>query len=267
MVYYLKGCNFRCPWCGNPEGISPAPEMLFYPARSRFAEENCPFGAVAGTSLKRVQCLTCKTRPCVNKMRDPAFEWAGQDWSLEELTNHAADRRELFQPDGGITFSGGEPTMQMDELLEAARALKKIGMHLAVETNASSPRFAELAGLFDYVIADLKCVTPTTHQRIFEAENQTVLANLKLGIAHLIRIPLAKEITLAGNEPEAIIQYLCEVRPRQVELLRLHALGAPKFAALDLPYPAADVHPPTKEEAAAFALRLQNAGIPVIISQ
>ena len=23
LVYHLKGCNLKCPWCSNPEGINP----------------------------------------------------------------------------------------------------------------------------------------------------------------------------------------------------------------------------------------------------
>ena len=35
LVFYLKGCNMRCLWCANPEGISPLPRTLYYPGRGR----------------------------------------------------------------------------------------------------------------------------------------------------------------------------------------------------------------------------------------
>ena len=27
---FLKGCNLRCPWCHNPETVSPKPQELFF---------------------------------------------------------------------------------------------------------------------------------------------------------------------------------------------------------------------------------------------
>jgi pyruvate formate lyase activating enzyme len=29
LVYHLQGCNLRCPWCSNPEGLSPAGGMEY----------------------------------------------------------------------------------------------------------------------------------------------------------------------------------------------------------------------------------------------
>ena len=29
LVYHLLGCNMRCPWCTNPEGMSVNGDVLF----------------------------------------------------------------------------------------------------------------------------------------------------------------------------------------------------------------------------------------------
>ena len=31
LVYHLHGCNLRCPWCSNPEGMIPAKEFPAFP--------------------------------------------------------------------------------------------------------------------------------------------------------------------------------------------------------------------------------------------
>ena len=161
LVYYLKGCNFRCLWCGNPESIAAESEILFYPEKSKFAAESCPYGAVSenGGELNREKCSTCSDRPCVKQWHDRASEPVGKEIAPVELVKDAESRRAMFGSDGGVTFSGGEPTLQMDELLDAAKRLRSQGINVAVETNASSARFAELADVFDVIICDLKCKT------------------------------------------------------------------------------------------------------------
>ena len=37
LIYYLKGCNFNCDWCGAPESISFQTETLHYPERTVIA--------------------------------------------------------------------------------------------------------------------------------------------------------------------------------------------------------------------------------------
>ena len=32
---FLKGCNLHCPWCHNPETISPVPQLLVYKAAGK----------------------------------------------------------------------------------------------------------------------------------------------------------------------------------------------------------------------------------------
>lgn len=258
FVYYLKGCNFRCLWCGNPESIAAEPEILFYPARSAFAAASCPFGAVAETELDRRKCRKCDDQPCVNRWHDRAFEICGRDISVAAIVAEVESRRTLFGDDGGVTFSGGEPTLQMDALLEAARELKARGIHLTVETNASSPRFAELAEVFDLIIADLKCVTPELHRRLTGSDNRLVLENLKSPLKKVIRIPLIEELNFTAAEQQEMIAFLKQAKPERVELLRLHQLGLPKYEALGIECPAAAMLPPERTAADAFAERLQH---------
>ena len=73
FVYYLKGCNFHCLWCGNPESIAAEPEMMFYPDKSRFASQSCAHEAVKGAELDRATCRTCGDRACIDRWRDPSF--------------------------------------------------------------------------------------------------------------------------------------------------------------------------------------------------
>ena len=262
LVYYLKGCNLRCTWCGNPESIAAMPEMLFYPERSAFAAESCPHGAVRDEILDRRVCARCTDHACTDRWSDPAFERVGEEISLEALLAQVEERRPLFGPSGGgVTFSGGEPTLQMDALLAAADALRERGISVAVETNASSPRFRKLEGRVDTLICDLKAVDSDLHVRMTGVDNQRILANLASGLAMTVRVPLIRELNFEPAERERIGRFLAGVRPERVGLLLLHRLGRPKYEALGMAWTAEDLTPPDRDEVEAFRLVLERAGL------
>ncbi|HEY5277189.1 MAG TPA: glycyl-radical enzyme activating protein [Coriobacteriia bacterium] len=261
LVYYLKGCNLRCHWCGNPESIAAVPEMLFYPRKSAFASESCPHGAVRDGLLDRHACARCMDHACVERWRDPAFELVGEEITLSNLLAQVEERRPFFGEDGGVTFSGGEPTLQMDALLAAADALRERGVHVAIETNASSPRFHELAGRSDLLICDLKAISGDLHARMTGADNRLILANLASGIAMTVRVPLIRELNFVPEEREKIHRFLVETRPERVGLLLLHRLGRPKYEALGMAWGAEDLTPPDRDDAEAFRLALERDGL------
>src|SRR5512138_3457869 len=70
---FLKGCPLRCAWCHNPEGLSPAPQIL---------------RSAAGERL------------------------AGRSYTSAELARLLNRQAPLLRDHGGVTFSGGEPLMQ-----------------------------------------------------------------------------------------------------------------------------------------------------------
>ncbi len=269
FVYYLKGCDFRCLWCGSPESISSAPEILFYPEKSKSAESCCDKGAIDGKYLKREICIRCDDMQCINIWKNRAFELAGTEISKEEIIIDAKKRLSMFGSNGGITFSGGEPTLQMDEMLDAARELKSCGINLAIETNAASTRFKELYDIFDLLICDLKCVTPELHKTVTGADNAMVLKNINdavtAGINMIIRVPLIKELNFTISEQESLYRFFSTVKPSRIEFLRLHQLGQPKYEALGSNCPAKKLHPPERQEVENFCKELSAIGINAIL--
>jgi len=262
LIYYLKGCNFRCLYCGNPEGIAFGEQILFYPRRVGAVkpEECCDH---------QLKCETCTTFECVKVWHHPAFEISGKSITPAEILREALTARHMID---GVTLGGGEPCCQMDELLETLDLLKQNHIHTAVESNAGSERYGELLGKVDFLISDLKAVTPERHLRLTGVDNRTVLANLRLAAGRqtdlLIRIPLITGYNTMADELNAIIGFLGVLRTMRsslaVQILPLHHLGEGKYAALRLAEPLAQLAAPDPATAAGLARALRDLDIKVL---
>jgi len=271
-VVYLKGCNLRCRWCANPESLASGSQMLFYPERSGNVGRVCPYDAVyiieGRYRLDRNICESCVDRPCVNKWHSPSFELAGVDISPNEVAAEVLRIKGLFGSRGGVTFGGGEATLQLDELLETA-ALLRGKCHLAVETNGSSEQLEKVVEAFDLVIMDMKCVSDDMALQWTGAKASKIVANIKsaakAGKDMIIRIPLVKGFNDGENERQKIADSLSDIAAAHhnvsVEIIRMHHIGKPKYDALDMPYGAENISAPTMAEADLFAGFLVSKGI------
>jgi len=75
---------------------------------------------------------------------------------LEEVTGMIRSSRLLIS---GVVFSGGEPTMQVEPLVELAVAVKKMGLLVGVQTNGVYPETLESLiehNLVDRIALDIK---------------------------------------------------------------------------------------------------------------
>lgn len=280
IVFYLKGCNMRCCWCANPEGLTNESEILFYPGRcSENFDYVCDKGAVGGNRLDRSICRNCLERGCVNVWHHKSFEFAGADMSPEEILDIARASRDMFGRSGGVTFGGGEPTLQADDLLKTLRLLRADKINTAVECNASTEAFAEVALAVDYLICDLKAVSEDCHIKMTGISNRMVLDNLSKAAltkeALLIRIPIVTGLNNGLSEMAGIVNFLVELQlrrtaalkqPLRVELLRMHHLGKTKYAGLGMPYPMSMAKLPAKAVIAEYRRQLSSSGIEIITS-
>jgi pyruvate formate lyase activating enzyme len=246
---------------------------MFYPDRAQYADKACPYGAVKKSTNKwgidRSKCVICKDAPCVNVWHHPAYERVGKEISIAEIVGCAQRYRPLFGRNGGVTFGGGEPTLQANQLLPAVKALRQNGIHTALETNAGSPDLCKFVGLVDLLICDLKCVSNDIHQEWMEADNRQVLQNLqsmaKKQSELIIRIPFVSGMNDSKEEMGKLRIFLYDLaRQRkylQVEVLRQHHLGEPKYAALGKEYPMRGAQLPESEKAQGFVEKIVKCGI------
>ncbi len=187
LVYHLQGCNYRCKWCSNPEGMGAI-------------SENC------------------------------------MEYTPEEVCREAVRSKMMFFGGGGVTFTGGEPTMQFGELKEVLQMLKNEGIHTAIETNASHPALSELLPWIDHFIMDFKHFDSAKHQQWIGCGNEQVKKNLEMVCSMqreaLIHIPLVNGF---NNDPEGFVEYFDTLNTAKLkfEILPYHEYGKEKWT---LPY-------------------------------
>jgi pyruvate-formate lyase-activating enzyme len=164
---------------------------------------------------------------------------------------------------GGVTFSGGEPTLSAEFAVQLARSLKQDGIHMAIETcglfhmekdakpayepkllpTTSRKATRELFRLVDLVLFDIKLFQEKTHQKFCGTTNRLIKDNLTL-MARLFhkgegpviwpRMPVIPGITDTTDNLEDWGNLLGELELNQLTLVPYHNLGNAKREWLQL---------------------------------
>lgn len=193
----------------------------------------------------RLRCKYCHN-PDTWEIKSPKSEQI----TSEELIKKIERFKPYFQKNGGVTFSGGEPLLQPDFLIEVLKRCKEIGVHTCLDTAGYGERktYSEILKYADLVILDIKHYTPEGHIAItgqaidgahdFLEACQT--AGTPLWIRHVVVPGLTdSDLHLAGFE-----NYLRGIKNIQkVEYLPYHTLGVHKYEAMGIDYPLKDIKP------------------------
>jgi pyruvate formate lyase activating enzyme len=183
---FFKGCPLRCAWCHNPEAIALRLETQWFAGRClacRSCIPACPDGCLemteAGLRIDRLRCHACGR--CVHACPAGALEALGAVWSADDLVRELEKDRAYFAASGGgVTLSGGEPTLQPEFAEEVLLRLRQAGIHTALDTCGlcSTETLARLVRHSDLVLFDLKVLDEGEHLRLTGASNRPILRNL-----------------------------------------------------------------------------------------
>jgi glycyl-radical enzyme activating protein len=232
---FFKGCPLRCLWCGNPESISPRPQLSYVPDRCLGCGEcaaACPRSAIAIKADRKAaidwsRCDHCGR--CAAVCDPKAFEMVGRKMGVAEVLAVVLRDRDYYAASGGgMTLSGGEPLAQPEFAEALLHAAKAESLHCCVETSGMSEWsvLERLLPVVDLWLYDYKETDPDLHAKFTGFGNSLILANL-----------------LALHRAEAKIVLRCPMIPqhnaRQQHLDGIAALARqlPKLVAVELlPY-------------------------------
>lgn len=161
----------------------------------------------------------------------------------EEILQMAVSQKPFFGKKGGITFSGGEPTMQAEELIPLFKELKANGIHICVDTNGGiwNEKVEELFGLTDLVLLDIKEFNPERHKLLTGRSNTQTLKTAAWLEEHE-RLFWMRYVLVPGySDFEEDIRRLGEQLGgyksiQRVEILPYHRLGVHKYEAMGWEY-------------------------------
>ena len=161
----------------------------------------------------------------------------------EEIVKMAVSQKPFFGRRGGITFSGGEPTMQAKELLPLYAKLKAEGINICIDTNggAWNSDIEELLRQTDLVLLDCKQFNDARHKELTGRSNEQTLKTAQWLEENekpfWLRYVLVPGISDFEEDIRALGEHFKNYKMLQrVEILPYHTLGKHKYESLGWKY-------------------------------
>ena len=243
-VVFFKGCPLSCTWCHNPESKRIGLEIGFEAKTCAGCDtciNLCPEQALSRDNpffINRARCTLCFE--CVDACPSGALTRIGIPMTIDEIVARVIRDKPFYDTSGGgVTLSGGEPTMFMAFAGELLKALKAAGIHTMVETCGlfDLDRFNEiLYPWLDLIYYDIKLIDKNAHTRYCGTSNEKILENFKSlyrrgrngGTPVLPRTPLIPGITDTPENIRAVAEFLTACEVSEARLLPYHPLWQEK---------------------------------------
>lgn len=204
-------------------------------------------GLVDGPGIRTVVFLTgCKLR-CKYCHNPEMWIKGKENYTPEELVNKIVRFKPYFKETGGVTFSGGEPLIQSEFLLEVCKLLKKENIHIALDTaGVGNGDYRELLQYVDLIILDIKHVTRDGYLNLTGHVIDDSLSFIQQ--ANALQKPYwIRQVVVPGIHDnleyiKLLKQFLKQLsNVQRIDFLPYHKLGSEKYEKLGIPNPYKDL--------------------------
>ncbi|MFA9370673.1 MAG: glycyl-radical enzyme activating protein [Labilibaculum antarcticum] len=203
---FMKGCPLRCLWCHNPESFSLQIEEFS-------------------------QCKSLAEKSIEEKIK------IGKEYSVSQLIKEI-EKDQLFfdESGGGVTFSGGEPMLQIDFLDAMLKKCRSMELHTVVDTSGFAPKthFERIINDVNLFLFDLKHMDNVEHQKLTGVSNKQILENLKFLIENgknlIIRFPMIPGFNDSKTNIMKMVSFLTDLTSlSEIHILPYHRIGKDKY--------------------------------------
>ena len=206
------------------------------------------FGLVDGPGIRTVVFFSgCRLR-CLYCHNPEMWVKGKENMTSEELLQKILRNKPYFMRNsGGVTFSGGEPLLQIDFLLDICKKLKQEGIHIALDT-CGVGHYDEILSLVDLVLFDVKYTTREGYKHVTGQEMDESLkfieAMNRSGKPVWIRQVVVPTMMDSVAYIDSLVEYLKKIKNiERVEFLPFHHMGFEKYEKLKIPNPLKNIEP------------------------
>ncbi len=195
------------------------------------------------------RCLYCANPDTID------LQGEAKDTDPQHIIDMAVSQKPFFGRRGGVTFSGGEPTVQAKALVSLCKRLKEQGIHICIDTNGSvwNEWVEELLSIVDLVLLDVKEYNPSQHLLLTERSNEQTLRTAEWleqhGKPFWLRYVLVPSYSDREEDIRALGEHFGSYKMlERVEILPYHTLGVHKYEAMGQEYRLKGVKENTPEQ-------------------
>jgi len=207
-------------------------------------------GGVDGPGIRCVVFMQgCPMRCAYCHNPDTWKNEGGEELTIDEVAEKVLRYRTYFGKEGGLTVSGGEPLMQNDFVNGLFEKMRAEGISTCLDTSGhgcSGEKLETLLSNTDITLCDIKFTTDGDYKRYSYGSLETVRNYLEKASKAHVRIWIRHVVVPGITDGEENIKRLSEIADcfegvERIELLPFHKMCIPKYEALGIPFPLADV--------------------------
>ncbi|MWN31300.1 YjjW family glycine radical enzyme activase [Gilliamella sp. Pra-s65] len=259
LVIFLQGCNFRCLNCHNPYTISLCKDC-------GDCINACPHKALSFNNHRVIWqtsvCQQCDT--CINTCGYNSTPMTYK-YSVEDILKII---RKYLPFLNGITFSGGEATIQLPFIENLFRAIKQANdlNHLTcfIDSNGylKQTGWQKVTSTMDGAMIDLKAWDNNVHKQLTGRDNlrvkETIKYLAKINKLYEIRFLIIPKQTDLQDNAKNIAEFLIDIDPNiRIRINAFHNHGVHGIAKT---WPSA-----SKQQVEQFAKQLKQYNLQKIV--
>lgn len=239
---FFKGCPLNCWWCQNPESIKVLPEKI------------------------KVNPLNAADNFCEEEL-------FGRKYSVDELMEEIKKDQVFYdESGGGVTFSGGEPMLQVKFLMEVLKECKLLGIPTAIDTSGYAVRrlFNQVYDYTDLFLYDLKIIDDELHREFTGVSNEIILSNLQFltsrGNKVVIRIPLIPGISDTEKNLSELSDYIIKLKNvKKIDVLPYNEIAESKYKRFNIPYKPGRLKKQAEDKLKEIKTYFESCGLEILV--